>query len=63
MRSKHIINKILVSFFTVVSIIAGQTFEISGIIKDESGKKVSNARLTLYSSKYQLVKTERTKGK
>ena len=62
MRSKHIINKILVSFVTVVSIIAGQTFEISGIIKDESGKKVSNARLTLYSSKYQLVKTERTKG-
>mgnify|MGYP001333622095 CR=1 FL=1 len=40
----------------------GQTYEISGTIKDESGGKVSNARLTLYSSKYQLVKTERTKG-
>ena len=40
----------------------GQTYEISGTIKDESGGKVSNARLTLYSSKYQLVKTGRTKG-
>ena len=62
MRSKKIINKILLFFFIVLSIISGQAFEISGTIKDESGKKVSNARLTLYSSKYQLVKTERTKG-
>ncbi|MDG1223630.1 MAG: carboxypeptidase regulatory-like domain-containing protein, partial [Candidatus Marinimicrobia bacterium] len=62
MRLKHIINKILLSLFTVTSITFGQTFEISGTIKDESGKKISNARLTLYSSKYQLVKTERTKG-
>ena len=62
MRLKHIINKILLSLFTVISITLGQTFEISGTIKDESGKKISNARLTLYSSKYQLVKTERTKG-
>ncbi|MBT3665712.1 hypothetical protein HN537_08780, partial [bacterium] len=46
----------------MISITLGQTFEISGTIKDESGKKISNARLTLYSSKYQLVKTERTKG-
>ena len=37
-------------------------FHRAGTIKDEGGNKVSNARLTLYSSKYQLVETERTKG-
>ena len=40
----------------------GQTYDVSGVILDESGKKVSGARLTLYSMKHQLVKTERTKG-
>ena len=44
------------------NLLFAQTFEISGRIKDEAGNNVSNARLTLYSSKYQLVKTERTKG-
>ena len=44
------------------NLLSAQTFEISGRIKDEGGNNVSNARLTLYSSKYQLVKTERTKG-
>ena len=61
MRLKHIINKILLSLFTVTSITFGQTFEISGTIKDESGKKISNARLTLYSSKYQFF-CEQTAG-
>ena len=44
------------------NLLSAQTFEISGRIKDEGGNNVSNARLALYSSKYQLVKTERTKG-
>ena len=56
--------------FTIVTIlllgqIIAQTFEISGKVLNESGKKLGNARLTLYSMKHQLVSTvtSRSNGK
>ena len=62
MHLRYILYKSFILFMLAFCVALGQTYEISGTIKDESGGKVSNARLTLYSSKYQLVKTERTKG-
>ena len=62
MRSKVTISRSMVIMLMVFNIMKGQTYDISGVIKDESGKKVSGARLTLYSKKHQLVKTERTKA-
>ena len=61
-RSKVTFSRSMVIMLMVFNIMTGQTYDISGVIKDESGKKVSGARLTLYSKKHQLVKTERTKG-
>ena len=56
--------------FTIVTIlllgqVIAQTFEISGKVLNESGKKLGNARLTLYSMKHQLVSTvtSRSNGK
>ncbi len=62
MHLKSHFYKIFVITGIIANLLFAQTFEISGRIKDEGGNNVSNARLTLYSSKYQLVKTERTKG-
>ena len=62
MHLRYILYKSFILFMLAFCVALGQTYEISGTIKDESGGKVSNARLTLYSSKYQLIKTERTKG-
>ena len=62
MHLRYILYRNSFLFMLAFCVALGQTYEISGTIKDESGGKVSNARLTLYSSKYQLVKTERTKG-
>ena len=62
MHLKSHFYRIFIFFGIIGNLLFAQTFEISGTIKDEGGNKVSNARLTLYSSKYQLVKTERTRG-
>ena len=53
--------------FTIVTIlllgqVIAQTFEISGKVLNESGKKLGNARLTLYSMKHQLVSTVTSKS-
>ena len=61
-RSILAANRITFMVLLLASTILGQNYEISGIILDESGKKVSNARLTLYNSKHLQVKSARTKG-
>ena len=50
MRSFSVINIALI-LLIATSTILGQTYEISGVIKDDTGKKVSNARITLYNKK------------
>ena len=61
MQSFLCIGRILILVLFFNSIYA-QTYEISGTILDESGKKLPNARLNLYSIKHQLVETLRTKS-
>ena len=61
MQSFLCIGRILILLLFFNSIYA-QTYEISGTILDESGKKLPNARLNLYSIKHQLVETLRTKS-
>ena len=48
--------------FLLVSQIFAQTFSISGRVYNESGKKLPNARLTLYSMKHQLVATGKARS-
>ena len=48
--------------FLLFSQVIAQTFEISGRVLNESGKKLGNARLTLYSMKHQLVATQTSKS-
>ena len=61
MRSFSAINIALIVLIAT-SPILGQTYEISGVIKDDAGKKVPNARITLYNKKLFLLRTERAKG-
>ena len=61
MRSFSAINIALI-LLIATSTILGQTYEISGTIKDDAGKKVPNARITLYNKKLFLLRTERAKG-
>ena len=61
MRSFSAINIALIVLIAT-STILGQTYEISGTIKDDTGKKVPNARITLYNKKLFLLRTERGKG-
>ena len=61
MQSFLCIGSILILVFFFNSIHA-QTYEISGAILDESGKKLPSARLNLYSIKHQLVETLMTKS-
>ena len=71
MVSRRLVYSMLnVLRFTIVTIlllgqVISQTFEISGKVLNESGKKLGNARLTLYSMKHQLVSTvtSRSNGK
>ena len=49
MHFRYNIYKSSIIFMFAFCITLGQTYEISGTIKDESGGKVSNDRLTLYS--------------
>ena len=58
MRSFSAINIALI-LLIATSTILGQTYEISGTIKDDAGKKVPNARITLYNKKLFLLRTER----
>ena len=58
MRSFSAINIALI-LLIANSTILGQTYEISGTIKDDAGKKVPNARITLYNKKLFLLRTER----
>ena len=62
LRSFVATNRITLIVLIVASTIWGQTYEISGTIKDDAGKKVPNARLTLYNKKLFLLRTERGKG-
>ena len=48
MHLRYILYKSFILFMLAFCVALGQTYEISGTIKDESGGKVSNARLTLY---------------
>ena len=61
MHSFLSINKILI-LLLFINFIYAQTYEISGTVLDESGNKLPSARLNLYSIKYQLVETLRTKS-
>ncbi|MED5554350.1 MAG: carboxypeptidase-like regulatory domain-containing protein, partial [Candidatus Neomarinimicrobiota bacterium] len=61
MRSFSVINIALI-LLIATSTILGQTYEISGVIKDDAGKKVPNARITLYNKKLFLLRTDRSKG-
>jgi Fibronectin type 3 domain-containing protein len=62
LRSFHIVNKLVIIALIIVSSLWGQTYEISGTVLDETGKKLGSARLTLYNSKHYRVKKENTKG-
>ena len=56
LRSFHIMNRLAIIALIIISSIWGQTYEISGTVLDETGKKLGSARLTLYNSKHHLVK-------
>ena len=62
LRSFHIMNLISIFILIFASSLWGQTYEISGTVLDETGKKLGSARLTLYNSKHHRVKKENTKG-
>ncbi|MBD67400.1 MAG: hypothetical protein CMG43_01225, partial [Candidatus Marinimicrobia bacterium] len=62
LRSFFVTNRVALILLIIASTIWGQTYEISGTIKDDAGKKVPNARLTLYNKKLFLLKTARGKG-
>ena len=60
-RSFSAINIALIVLIASGSVL-GQTYEITGVIKDDAGQKVPNARITLYNKKLFLLRTERAKG-
>ena len=62
LRSLYTMNRLAIIALIIVSSIWGQTYEISGTVRDETGKKLGSARLTLYNSKHHLVKKENTRG-
>ena len=62
LRSFYIIDRIAIIILIIVTTVSGQTYEISGTVLDETGKKLGSARLTLYNSKHRRVKKENTKG-
>ncbi len=62
LRSFFVTNRVALTVLIIASTIWGQTYEISGTVFDETGKKLGSARLTLYNSKHRRVKKEQTKG-